>query len=156
MQGDYQLNEVINMTMETIYRGMGFERVIFCLKDTQKNLMVARFGLGQDIDDIIPQFRYPITEGQDLFNLAVSRHRNFVIVDSSSEKYKGQVPLWCKNLTSPHSLIVFPVVVNKKFIGLLYADTQNVDTTYSVDVIKMFGDLRNQAALAIQQKRTGK
>ncbi len=153
MLGDYQLNDIINMIMETIFRGMGFQRVIFCLRDVKNKIMLARFGLGNDVDNILPNFRYPVDGGKDLFNLIISKHRDFVIIDADSKKYQGQVPEWCKTLLNPHSMIVFPVIVNKVCIGLLYADTQDANTTFSVDTIKIFGSLRNQAALAIQQKR---
>ncbi|MFK8068383.1 MAG: HDOD domain-containing protein [Gammaproteobacteria bacterium] len=154
--GDFELNDLINMILETIYRGMGFERVVFCLKDNRKNLIFARFGLGLDIENIIPNFKYPIKAGSDLFNVAINKHRDFVVIDSADIKYQGQVPSWCKKLTNPFSLVAFPIITNKKCIGLLYADTQNANTTFSADEIKMFGNLRNQAALAFQQKQTGK
>ena len=55
---DYQLNDVLRIILETMYRGMGFTRVLLCVRDPKQNSMNARFGFGEDMDRIQPEFRF--------------------------------------------------------------------------------------------------
>lgn len=151
---DYEINQIITMVLETIYRGMGFTRVMFCIRDNRNQGIVARFGLGKEIEDIIPQFHCPLEKNaDDLFNTAISRHKDFVVLDVNSAEYRMRIPNWCRNLTEPHSMMLFPVIVNKTSIGLIYADNDRENPRVSSDTLRFFGTLRNQVTLAIQQKQ---
>lgn len=152
MLGDFELNQVINMVIETIYRGMGFNRVVFCLRNAPKKTMQARFGLGDDIREIIPKFKFKLMNSDDVFNAAINRKKEFIILDTKNSEYKQRIPSWCNELTAPASIVLFPIIINNMCIGLLYAD--NIKKTHvTSEQIQFFNALRNQAALAIQQKK---
>ncbi len=151
--GDYEINEIVTMVLETIYRGMALTRVMFCIRDNRNQAIVARFGLGRDIDQIIPDFRCKLDKtGDDLFNTSIVKHMDYVVLDVNSEEYKTRIPNWCRQLTKPHSMMLLPVIVNKTCIGLIYADNDKENPRISSDTLRFFGTLRNQVALAIQQK----
>ena len=149
---DYNLNDLLTMVLETIYRGMGFTRVLFCIPDPKNNMVLGRFGLGKNVDEIIPKFRCKI-EGENIFTHVVKKHREFIILDVNSEEYKHQVPEWLRKLTMPCTVVLYPIVLNKRCIGLLYADTDDAATQISPETLNFFKTLRNQATLAIKQKR---
>ncbi len=154
MLGDFDLNSVLTMILETIYRGMGFNRVLFCLRDNKSSVLLGRFGYGKSINDLIPKFRLPIKKGSDdVIHDACQKGKDFIIIDVNSDEYKSRVPESLRKLTSPRSLVLYPIVVNKRVLGLIYADMSDATTEVSMDALKFFKTLRNQAALAIQQKQ---
>jgi len=152
MLSDFELSDIINMIIETVYRGMNFDNVIFCLRNNPKKLMQARFGLGEDIQDILPKFSFKIINTKDIFNLSINRKKEFVILDTNSSNYKNQIPEWCRELTNPSSITLFPVIINNICIGIIYADNTK-KTLMTAEQIQLFSALRNQAAMAIQLKK---
>lgn len=153
MLGDFDLNELLTMILETIYRGMGFTRVLFCLRDARNRTINAKFGLGKTIDEVIPRFRFKIEDENDIIHDAVKNGKEFIILDINSTEYKSRVPDYLRKVTNPRSVVLYPIVVNRRIIGLLYADMDECTPDVSVDALKFFKTLRNQASLAIQQKQ---
>ncbi len=150
---DYNINDILVMVLETIYRGMGFNRVLFAIYDPKSRKVKARFGFGKQIDDIIPEFRYAVTEGDDVFVSTVKKGKEYIILDVNSEEYKHRVPQWIRKLTNPTAVVLYPLIVNKRCLGLIYADNDDDNIKISMDELRFFKTLRNQASLAIQQKR---
>lgn len=152
MLDDYNLNDVLTMVLETIYRGMGFTRVLFCINDQKNKMVIGRFGFGKNIDEIIPKFRCKF-DNDDIFSQTVRSKKEIIVQDTNSADHRHQVPQWLRELTMPCSVVTYPLVIKKRCIGLIYADNDNRSTQISIEILKFFKMLRNQAALAIQQKQ---
>lgn len=148
---DFKLNDVLTMVLETIYRGMGFNRVLFAIHNPKNKQVLARFGLGKGIDEIIPEFRYSITDADDIFASTIKKGKEYIVLDVNSNEYKDKIPAWLRKLTMPTTVVLYPVIVNKRCLGLIYADNDNADIKISMEGLGFFKTLRNQASLAIQQ-----
>ena len=149
--GEVDLNNVLTMVLETIYRGMGFTRVLFAVHNAKNKQVIARFGLGKGIDEIVPKFRYNINDSNDIFVSTVKSGKDYIVLDVHSEEYKHRIPEWLRKLTMPTTVVLYPLVINKKCLGLIYADNDDADIKISMDALGFFKTLRNQATLAIQQ-----
>ncbi|BCK87301.1 serine/threonine-protein kinase PknD [Sideroxyarcus emersonii] len=150
---DFNLNDVLLMVLETIYRGLGFKRAIICIRDNKSNAMVARMGLGEDVDAVIPRFRFNLAFEPDVFHLAVDKGVDIVIEDLRAESIASKVPAWYRGLIDAQSFILLPIVINKKTLGLFYADMQQANSLkLSERQLSLLRTLRNQAVLAIKQK----
>ncbi|MBL1142722.1 MAG: protein kinase [Proteobacteria bacterium] len=145
------LNEILTMVLETIYRGMGFNRVLFAIHNAKNKQVMARFGLGKEIDEIIPEFRYAITNTEDIFNSTIRKGTEYIVLDVDSDEYKDKIPAWLRKLTMPTTVVLYPLIVNKKCLGLIYADNDDSNINISMEALGFFKTLRNQASLAIQQ-----
>lgn len=149
--GDFNLNDILTMVLETIYRGMGFNRVLFALHDPKNKQVFARFGFGKGIDEIIPNFRYKIDGSDDVFVTTIRTGKEYIILDVNSDEYKDKIPTWVRKLTMPTTVVLYPLIVNKRCLGLIYADNDDSNTKISMEALGFFKTLRNQASLAIQQ-----
>ncbi|MFO1435390.1 MAG: HDOD domain-containing protein [Gammaproteobacteria bacterium] len=152
VMGEYNLNNVLVMILETLYRGVGFSRVLMVVKDAKTRTMQARFGFGEGIDEIVPKFRYSIDTASDVLVDAANTGREFVVLDTSAMEYEKRIPAWCRKLTSPRALVLLPIVVNKAVVSLIYADFVAPSNRITMEEIKLFATLTKQAALAIHQK----
>ena len=154
--GDFDLNSVLRMILETMYRAMGFRRVLLCLRDMRANTMVARFGLGESIDRIQRQFVVPLdktAKAQDVFQVAIEKGADIFIQDTDAENIRSRIPDWYRKNVASHTFILLPITIDKKAIGMLYADKEHAGSLViepaSLNLLKT---LRNQAVLAIRQK----
>ncbi len=149
--GDINLNDILTMVLETIYRGMGFNRVLFAIHNPKNKQVLARFGLGKGIDEIIPNFRYNVDSSDDVFVSTIRTGKEYIILNVNSDEYKNKIPPWIRKLTMPTTVVLYPLVVNKRCLGLIYADNDDSSTKISMEALGFFKTLRNQASLAIQQ-----
>lgn len=154
MLEDYNLNDLLTMVLETVYRGMGFSRVLFCIRDGKNNLMLGRFGLGKDIGDIIPNFRCDLKDEQNIFSQMVRDGETCYVPDVNADEHKHLVPDWLRKLTMPCVIVAHPIIINKRCIGMFYADMDDTSIQLAPDVLRFFKTLGNQAALAIQQMQS--
>jgi serine/threonine protein kinase len=157
LAGDYDLNDVLRIILETMYRAIGFTRVVLCTNDPRSNSLKARFGFGRDSDEMIKRgFRIPLTVSRDVFYAAVSKGADICIEDLQAEKIRAYVPDWYRGSMSAAGFILFPVLVNKKPLALIYADCDDSATLRLADnELNLLKTLRNQAILAIRQKSAG-
>lgn len=150
---DYQLNDVLRIILETMYRGIGFSRVMLCVRDVRQNAMVARFGFGQDIDRITKQFKFPMSYTPDVFHAAMSQGVDILIQNVDADNIKERIPSWYRHLVPSQSFIIFPVLVDKKPIGMFYGDKDVAgELAIQTKELNLLKTLRNQAVLAIKQK----
>lgn len=154
--GSFNLNDLLRITLETMYRGIGFERVIFCTRDAKRPQMVARFGFGGDIQQIIPRFSFDLGQTSDVFQLALARNADILIEDIDSNSISSRIPAWFRAALPARTFIVFPVVLDKKPIALFYGDKSEAHSLkIPAEQLNLLKTLRNQAILAIRQKQFG-
>ncbi len=150
--GDYTLNDVFVMVLEALYRGLGFTRVVFCARDPKSGAFIARFGFGAAVDEVQPRFRFTPAEGTDAFSVAVRERRDLAILDTQAADGRHEVPAWCRSLTAPRSLVLFPVVANRVTIGLIYADRTDEVARFGAEDLRLTKALLNQVTLAVQSR----
>ncbi|KAF0813264.1 Serine/threonine-protein kinase PknB [Andreprevotia sp. IGB-42] len=154
--GAFKLNDLLRMILETMYRGIGFERVLLCTRDPKQNVLLARFGFGTDINDIIPGFVVETGKVNDVFQVALQRNADILIEDIDAASIKERVPVWYRKLVPAQTFIVLPLVLDKRVIGMFYADRPRAGTLkIGNDELNLLKTLRNQGLLAIRQKQAG-
>ncbi|MDP3742811.1 MAG: HDOD domain-containing protein [Methylotenera sp.] len=150
---DHKLNDIMQMVLETMHRGMGFNRTILMVRDVKANQMLARFGFGQDIDVALTKFHFNLDFTPDVFHLAMSKGADLLLEDITAENVTDKIPSWYKQAVSSQSFLLLPVMVNSKPIGLFYADVEHANTMQvSTKQLSLLRTLRNQSVLAIKQK----
>lgn len=153
MIGDFNLNDVLQMVLETIYRGMGFHRTLFMLRNNKEAVMSARFGFGPDISETIPTFRFPLRFAPDVFHLAIEKGLDISIDDIHALNISDKIPNWYRDTVYAPCFILLPLMLGGKAIGLIYADMPEANQLdISHQQLSLLRTLRNQAALAIKQK----
>ncbi len=150
---EFNLNDILAMILETMYRGFSFNRVLFCIMNAREMEMKASLGLGKDIAEILSSFRFKVTRTPDVFNFAVLQAKDIGVFDSRDERFKIRIPEWyIKNIYAP-AFVLYPLIVNKKVLGLFYADRDKSGKVLSGTQVNYMKTLCNQAVLAIKQSR---
>ena len=145
------VNEILFMISETIYRGLGFTRVMLCIADRKNAKMASRHGLGRDADRIIRQFHFPLNTTDDIFGKTVRNKEHLVFPKSGLSQ--NDLPKWYRDLLSPRLFILLPIVVNGVCPAAIYCDLESSPKQFSAKQFHYLNTLRNQAALALKQGR---
>jgi len=152
--GDFALNDILRIILETMYRGMGFTRVMLCIRDSASGTLKSRLGFGEGIDEIIKKgFSIPLAAAKDVFHASISQGADIYIDDVNGEKIRDHIPAWYRKAIAAQSLALFPVIVNKKPVGMFYGDSGHARALrFGAEELSLLKTLRNQAVLAIKSQ----
>lgn len=150
---DFNLNDVLQMVLETMYRGMAFHRAIIMIRDNKQNAMIAKSGFGEDVAALIPRFRFPLTFVPDVFHLSIEKGLDIAIEDIQAPNLADKIPAWYKAAVNAPCFVLLPIMIKDKAVGLYYADMLKPNALkMSQHQLSLLRTLRNQAVLAIKQK----
>ena len=150
------LNDVLIMTMETIFSGFGFSRVMFCFINKSRTSINARYGFGDHVDTIINRLSIPLGGDKDIFNQALKQHKDLTIEDISDEKNEDLIPSWYRQSYGKKSMLIYPIVVKNIPLGILYIDSITPASFCDDTQLSLIKTLRNQIVLAIRLSSNGR
>ena len=149
---DFSLNDVLRITLETMYRAMGFERVLLCLKDPKSGAMLGRFGFGADTNEVARKFRIPLADAPNVFQLAISKGVDIIIADINDPKIAGKIPDWYRKTVVARTFVLLPLLIKGNAVALIYCDRDKPGSIVIPEKeLSLLKTLRNQALLAIKQ-----
>ncbi|SEG05747.1 HDOD domain-containing protein [Nitrosomonas ureae] len=152
--GDYRLDNLINLGLDSLYSAFGFRFITLCLKDSKINSFRARSSLGKKNLEYQKGFNFSTVPTNDLFHLAMQRNIDIVIASAFTPRIRKLMPLWHTTLLPDAcSILVLPLVVNKKPIGLIYADRETESPEgITHDEAKLVRILKGQILIALNSK----
>jgi len=149
--GEHSVSEIFNVVLETMYRAVGFHRVVLALLDRKQGCIVGRLGFGEADEGFIKGFRIPSAYSVDVFHNAMKNSVDVYIADTTLEKMQAEIPEWYRRISSAGSFLLLPLVIRNRPIGLIYAD-HIMPHGFNVDIkrLNLLKSLRNQIVLAVR------
>ncbi|PKO33584.1 MAG: serine/threonine protein kinase [Betaproteobacteria bacterium HGW-Betaproteobacteria-7] len=148
----FKLNDILRIILETMYRAMGFKRVVLCIRDAKSGTMQGRFGFGPEANEVARAFRFPLTFTPDIFHAATSKGVDILISDINDPKIAERIPAWYRKAVPAHSFVLFPLNIKGNPVALIYADRDEAGgISIPEKELSLLRTLRNQAILAIKQ-----
>jgi serine/threonine protein kinase len=157
LAGDsFRLNQVLRMVLETMYRVLGLQRVIFCLRDPATGRLAGRFGLGDRATALSPLFQVPLQwpagQAPDLFGAVCLKARDTLIDDSRQASVQRRLPAWYRQQVNAPSFLLLPMVMRAAPFALIYADqATSGGMQVAARELALLRTLRNQAVMAFRQ-----
>ena len=149
---DFSLNDILRITLETMYRAMGFARVILCLRDVKGNQMAGRFGFGPDANEVARDFRFSLSFSPDVFHASIAKGLDIFISDVGDPKIEERIPEWYRKNVRAQTFVLFPLLIKGKPVALIYCDKERAgEIVIAEKELSLLKTLRNQALLAIKQ-----
>jgi HD-like signal output (HDOD) protein len=113
------IGTMLTQAMEVILRGGPFDRIVTCFMTGDRTQLVARTGLGPDIEAALTAFSFPVTQrGGPVVSLTMQRQPLYLPTDrnmlTTEQRWASQQGV--------SQFGVFPIVVSGKVIGCLYCD----------------------------------
>lgn len=152
--GRCKVNDLILLVLETLYSSMGFRFATLCLKDMQTHQFRARISVGEKDDERQAGFVFPIAPARDLFHLSLDNDADLMISDATVPKIHNLLPSWHRTLLpDARSFIILPLVVQKKQLGLFYADrAQAAPEGVPSDETALIKTLKGQVLTALNSR----
>lgn len=152
MVENFQLNDVLRMILETMFRALGFRRMVFCLREARTDLLTGRFGLGEGSEGAVRAMRVPLKTANDLFAAVCVRGADTLINDATEARMQARLPQWYVQGINAPSFLLLPLQIKGQPFALIYAD-QSAPGGIVVDdkVLGLLRTLRNQAVMAFRQ-----
>lgn len=152
LTSDFELNDILQMALETMYRGIGFSHTMVFIRDAQQKTMRARFGFGDDMDRMVPQCRFPLAFAPDVFHVALEKGVDIVIENTRADNVAQRIPEWHRQATGATSFLILPVMLKGQAVGLLYADSDRTEgIKINTEQLDLLRTLRTQVVLAFKQ-----
>lgn len=153
LASDFKLNEVLPVILNTFFRAIAFRRVLLFIIDVSRQSMRCRFGFGRDADSFVKEsYAIPLDGTRTVFHAAAGLGNDLSIEDIDAEKIRTYIPGWYRTRMSARGMLLLPITVATKRVGLIYAD---VDDPALLRVgsheLSLLKTLRNQAVLALRQ-----
>ncbi|ART49987.1 serine/threonine protein kinase [Acidovorax carolinensis] len=152
MVENFQLNDVLRMILETMFRALGFRRMVFCLREARTDQLTGRFGLGEDSESAVRAMRVPLKTPGDLFAAVCVRGADTLINDATQSRMQARLPQWYVQGINAPAFLLLPLQIKGQPFALIYAD-QSSPGGIAVDdkVLGLLRTLRNQAVMAFRQ-----
>ncbi len=113
------IGTVLLQALEAIMRGGPFDRVLACFLSSDRTQLVARTGLGENVDALVTQFDFPVSlRGGPVVGITQQRQATYLPADRSFTQAELR---WVQQMRIPQ-FGVFPLIVLGKVVGCLYCD----------------------------------
>ncbi|MDR1350461.1 MAG: HDOD domain-containing protein [Zoogloeaceae bacterium] len=152
LMGKSQANDILRITLESVYRALGFSHVILCVCDPKHNMLQGRFGFGADAETLAKRLRFKLDAAPDVFHVAIEKGVDVLIHDVDDPVFAPRVPLWYRQHLPAKSFLLLPLRVRHRTLGLIYADSDQPNGIQLADKeFALLRTLRNQTVLALMQ-----
>jgi GAF domain-containing protein len=132
--------ELIQVVVEAIHRGIGFNRTLLFLVNTAENTLCGRLGLGYDVPPFLRSVKVPV-ESDGLMGRAVCEKRTFNIVDTQSPSHDHLPCVEIPSLAKISTFALVPFVAGTEVLGLIMVDnmvTREAIRDEEVNLIRTF------------------
>jgi HD-like signal output (HDOD) protein len=151
MVDNFRLNEVLRMILETMFRALGFRRIVFCLRDPKTDMLTGRFGMGEGAERVASQFKVPLKGPTDLFAAVCIKGADTLISDATAASIATRLPAWYRQAVNAPAFLILPLMLKGAPFALIYADKAKPG---GIDLgekeLSLLRTLRNQAVMAFK------
>jgi len=152
MVEDFKLNDVLRMILETMFRALGFRRIVFCLRDAKTDSLTGRFGLGEGAEGVAAKFKVPLKVGGDLFTAVCVKGADTLIADATVAQIAARLPAWYRDNVNAPAFLLLPMQMKGAPFALIYADKAVPGgIELGEKELSLLRTLRNQAVMAFKQ-----
>ena len=145
------INTLLEMVLEGIYRGVGMDRTLFALLTPDHRFLKPRLALGAGQDQWVGQFQLELNQARPhLLSQTMERKESMWIKDVKAAQYANQLPAGFHAGVKATAFFLSPIIVNQQAIGLFYADRQSSARPLDEESFESFKLFTQQANMGIQ------
>jgi HD-like signal output (HDOD) protein len=150
MESRPDINSVLEMVLEGMYRGIGMERTLFALRTPDHRFLVGRYALGSDNERLRRQFHFETTQQQpNLFSRLIDNRKALWLNAGNRGNLQPLLTPGVQEVTAGADFFVTPIEIHGKVIGLFYADRQPSRRALDEDSFSSFKHFALQGNLAL-------
>lgn len=148
LQSKPNLNMLLELVLEGIYRGVGTDRSLFALLTPDRRHIKARFALGIEQVRLLNDFSF-FLDDQPFLSTLLQHQRSIWIREQDAAPMAKHM----KNKLQSDSFLLAPIVIANQPIGLFYADRQPSGRPLDDASFNQFKHFASQANKGLEQLR---
>jgi len=115
--------QMVQIALETIYKGLEFSRAIAFVRNRRESLYAARICFGNDSRELLAAMSFDDAYEPNVFHASLNSDRVIFIENARDAKFAAKLPQWWKtSLSEAHSFVIIPLSYNGQAAGFLYGD----------------------------------
>ena len=119
------LNEVLQLVLEGIYRGLGMSRAVFALQSADRTKVVGKLALGRDADKLVAHFSFQLdNRAGDIINTLFAKSSTFWLQGKAPDGLRIDR---LQAVTGRTDGMLAPVRASGRVIGFFYADRSSAN-----------------------------
>lgn len=143
-----RLSEILQLVLEGVYRGVGFDRVLFALLTPNRRQLVAKTGLGAGVEALRQRFIFSLDDTPgDLFDEFFRNPRALRI--DPARPLPGFALDRLQLISNAKLACIAPILIQGRPIGLFYADRLNPARGIDDETFEAFQLFVQQVSLAV-------
>jgi hypothetical protein len=150
MIAGHNVNEIAAISLEILYRSLGFHRALMFVREGASQMMALRSAHGRLSRQLLLKVHFKIDQGRDFFNSAVQSGKDLIVSDAYDPGIRHLVPTWYRSHIDAPAFIFLPVTVQHFTFAALYADRTKEGRPITDAEYRYLNMLRNQLALAFR------
>ncbi|MHA7816559.1 MAG: HDOD domain-containing protein [Pseudohaliea sp.] len=140
---------VLETVLEGIYRGCGMDRCLFAILTPDRSALRAKYALGAGGPALLERFRFTHAD-TPFFNRLYTHADAAWIGDTERDAASFQLTADLLDVLTTRSFFAFPLAINDKVIGVLYADRAPSGRDLDEDGFESFRHFCLQAKMALE------
>lgn len=118
--GKPSLNDVLQLVLEGIYRGLGMSRAVFALQTADRSKVIGKVALGRDADKLAARFAFPLDQRPgEIINLLFVKASPIWLQGDPAPSIKLDR---LEAITGQRDCMLAPIIAANRVIGFFYAD----------------------------------
>ena len=118
--------EIISIAMSALHDGIGLNRVVFATIDIENNSLIAQTVAGTENDPNFNRFHLSLKQPHLFYHL-MEKMQGIWLNEQNREKFWPLVPKEFQRMIMLNSFLAMSIFVDKKPVGLVYADRHTKD-----------------------------
>ncbi|MBK7973251.1 MAG: HDOD domain-containing protein [Deltaproteobacteria bacterium] len=157
---DFEVEEVVEIILETAFTGFEFENVFFAGVDPLTREATITHALGKRLPSAVGNVHFTLGDAEgDLFVRTLLQGQDLVVGDSDLREVASKLPGWYRPYRAA-AFALYPVVVDGVPCGIFYVDGAAVEEGAAGSGVDhrlgYMNRLRNSAVLALRKRLEGK
>lgn len=150
LNGNPTFNTLLEMVLEGIYRGVGMDRTLFALMTPDHKMLRAKYALGTDHEQLTEEFAFPLSKQEpNIFLYAMVKKKPIRVQPQKDRDLARMLTPEINNLLGTGELLVAPLVVNNRPIGIIYADRIASQREVDTRTLQSFGHFAAEANMGL-------
>lgn len=147
--------QMVQIALETIYKGLEFSRAIAFVRNRRANQYTARICFGNDSRELLAAMSFDDAYEPNVFHAALNSDRVIFIENARDAKFAAKLPQWWKAaLSEAHSFVIIPLSYNGQAAGFLYGDWDDTfpPIQLSPTEFSLLNDIRTMVVRAAERR----
>jgi len=150
MESKPNINNVLEMVLEGMYRGIGMDRTLFALRSPDHRFLMGRYALGMENETLRRVFQFETAAGKaDLFGQVIDSRRALWLNEEGDNGLDRVLTTQVLQVTRGADFFVAPIEIRRRVIGVYYADRQPSGRALDEESFTSFRHFAHQGNLAL-------